>query len=181
MSGSKMIVCSQSGSGQPHLRLSLPPVRDRSGRDGSTGGRGMQGFTLLEVMLAVTLLAIVLPVLLGLRNRGLEFQDRARDMTKATLLAQEKLLETEFLLAYPMGEQNGDFKEPPPGLATQVAAESVTLGEDRAPGYRWRRVIIPTPLDRVREVKVQVLWMRGEMEESVDVSNYVFDTSGTGF
>lgn len=143
--------------------------------------RSQRGFTLLEVMLAVTLLAIVLPVLLGLRNRGLEFQGRARDITKATLLAQEKLLETEFLLAFPMGEQNGDFKDPPPGLATQVAVEGVTLGEDRAPGYRWRRVIIPTPLDRVREVKVQVLWMRGETEESVDVSNYVFDTAGTGF
>lgn len=130
------------------------------------------GFTLLEVMLAVALLAIVLPVLLGLRNRGLEFRDRAREITTATLLAQEKLLETELLFAMPVGEQTGDFKDAPPGLATQAT------GEDRAPGYRWRRIIAPTPLERVREIRVQVLWMRGETEDSVEVSNYVFDTSG---
>ena len=130
------------------------------------------GFTLLEVMLAVALLAIVLPVLLGLRNRGMEFRDRAREITTATLLAQEKLLETELLPVLPVGEQTGDFKNAPPGLATQAT------GEDRAPGYRWRRIVVPTPLDRVREVRVEVLWFRGQTEDSVEVSNYVFETSG---
>lgn len=131
------------------------------------------GFTLLEVMLAVALLAIVLPVLLGLRNRGLEFHDRAREIMMATLLAEEKLLETELQYTLPVGEQSGDFKDAPPGLATQGT------GEDRAPGYRWRRIIAPTPLDRVREIKIQVWWMRGETEDSVEVSNYVFDMFGT--
>lgn len=123
-------------------------------------------------MLAVALLAIVLPVLLGLRNRGLEFRDRAREITTATLLAQEKLLETELLPVLPVGDQSGDFKDAPPGLSAQGT------GEDRAPGYRWRRIIAPTPLDRVREIRIQVLWFRGDTEDSVEVSNYVFDTSG---
>lgn len=131
-----------------------------------------RGFTLLEVMLAVALLAIVLPVLLGLRNKGLELRDRAREIMAATLLAEEKLLETELLVTLPVGEQSGDFKDAPPGLSAQGT------GEDRAPGYRWRRTIAPTPLDRVREIKVQVLWMRGETEDSVEVSNYVFDSYG---
>lgn len=132
---------------------------------------GSRGFTLLEVMLAVALLAIVLPVLLGLRNRGMEFRDRAHEITTATLLAQEKLLETELLPTLPIGEQSGDFKSAPPGLSTQAT------GEDRAPGYRWRRIIAPTPLERVREIRVEVLWFRGQTEDSVEVSNYVFDTA----
>ncbi|MGQ0554700.1 MAG: prepilin-type N-terminal cleavage/methylation domain-containing protein [Nitrospiraceae bacterium] len=52
------------------------------------------GFTLLEVLLAIALLAIALPILLGLRNFDLGLQERASELTAATLLAQEKLLET---------------------------------------------------------------------------------------
>jgi general secretion pathway protein I len=87
-------------------------------------------------------------------------------------LAQEKLLETEFQLVLPTGEQTGDFKDAPPGLAFR------TTGEDRAPGYRWKRSVMPTPLEKVQEVRVEVLWNHGLNEESVELSHYVFQTTG---
>ncbi|HBR50769.1 MAG TPA: hypothetical protein DEA71_11855, partial [Nitrospira sp.] len=62
------------------------------------------GFTLLEVLLAIALLAIALPVLLGLRNFDLDLQSRATELTAATLLAQEKLLEIELAGQYSVGE-----------------------------------------------------------------------------
>jgi general secretion pathway protein I len=73
------------------------------------------GFTLLEVLLAIALLAIALPVLLGLRNFDLDLQDRASELTTATLLAQEKLVEVELLGQYAIGETVGEFRHVPLG------------------------------------------------------------------
>lgn len=126
-----------------------------------------QGFTLLEVLLAIALLAIALPVLLGLRNFDLDLHARAEELTAATLLAQEKLLETELLGVYPVGEVSGDFQAPPLGVQSAVPP-------DRALGYKWKRTVSPTPLELIREVRVQVSWPRGAQEETVEVSTYVF-------
>lgn len=126
-----------------------------------------RGFTLLEVLLAIALLAIALPVLLGLRNFDLDLQGRAAELTAATLLAQEKLLEIELAGQYPVGETAGEFFPLPFG--SQTALQAVP----RAVGYRWTRIIAPTPLEFVREVRLKVSWLRGEREESVEVSTYV--------
>jgi general secretion pathway protein I len=132
-------------------------------RDGGTSG-----FTLLEVLVAIALLAIALPVLLGLRNFDLDLHARAADLTTATLLAQEKLLETELQAAFPLGESSGDFQSAPLGVPAGV------LAPNRAPGYRWKRTILPTPLELIREVRIQISWPRGSVEETVEVSTYVF-------
>jgi general secretion pathway protein I len=124
------------------------------------------GFTLLEVLLAIALLAIALPVLLGLRN--LDLQDRASELTVATLLAQEKLLEVELLGQYAIGETVGEFRHVPLG------AQPVTHTTPRAVGYRWKQTIAPTPLELIREIRIKVTWPRAEREESLEVSTYVF-------
>ncbi|MBX3326666.1 MAG: prepilin-type N-terminal cleavage/methylation domain-containing protein [Nitrospira sp.] len=126
-----------------------------------------RGFTLLEVLLAIALLAIALPVLLGLRNFDLDLQSRAAELTAATLLAQEKLLEIELAGQYPVGEIMGEFLPLPLGSQTALQATP------RAVGYRWKRTISPTPLEFVREVRLRISWLRGEREESVEVSTYV--------
>jgi len=127
-----------------------------------------EGFTLLEVLLAIALLAIALPILLGLRNFDLELQERASELTAATLLAQEKLLETELSGQYAIGEISGDFPNVPLGAQTTMQAVP------RAIGYKWKRTIAPTPLELIREIRVKVSWLRGELEEAVEVSTYVF-------
>jgi general secretion pathway protein I len=137
-------------------------------RTSPTGTFGEQGFTLLEVLLAIALLAIALPILLGLRNFDLDLHERATELRAATLLAQEKLLEAELAGVYPIGEIAGDFRNAPLGAPATVAAS------ERAPGYKWKRTIAPTPLPLIREVRVKVSWPRGASEESVDVSTYVF-------
>lgn len=129
---------------------------------------GESGFTLLEVLLAIALLAIALPVLLGLRNFDLDLHARAGELTAATLLAQEKLLEAELAGLYPIGETVGDFRNAPLGAPLTVQAA------DRAVGYTWKRTISPTPLELIREVRIKVSWPRGAAEEAVEVSTYVF-------
>jgi len=119
-------------------------------------------------MMAMAILALALPILLGLRNRDVEMIERSRTMTHAVLLAQEKLFETSLLGFPPIGEQRGEFNTPPPGYATNPGAEN------RAPGFRWLRLVAPTPIEFVRDVRVRVLWNTGAAEESVELTTYVF-------
>jgi general secretion pathway protein I len=136
--------------------------------------RNTSGFTLLEVLIAIAILALALPVLLGLRNWDLDLQSRASDITAATMLAQEKLIEAEMSPVFPIGETSGDFRDPPPGY--QVAGDTA----DRADKYRWKRIITPTPLNSVREVKIQILWQQGISDEVLEASTFVFAPT-TGF
>jgi len=125
------------------------------------------GFTLLEVLLAIAVLAIALPVLLGLRNFDMNLHDRARQMTEATLLAQEKLLEAELAGTYPIGETAGEF------LTAPLGAPLTGQALQRPVGYRWKRIVSPTPFELIREVRIQVSWRRGIRQEALEVSTYV--------
>lgn len=133
-----------------------------------------RGFTLLEVLIAMAILALAMPILLGLRNWDLNLHSRAADITAATMLAQEKLIEAELLPQYPVGETTGDFRDPPPGY--QMPAEIT----NRAQRYRWKRIITTTQLPVVREVKIQILWQQGASDEVLEASTYVFAPT-TGF
>lgn len=136
--------------------------------------KGAGGFTLLEVLIAVAILALALPVLLGLRNWDLYLHSKAGDITAATLLAQEKLVEAELSPVFPLGETTGDFRNPPLGYQ---AIGDIT---NRADKYRWKRIVSTTPLNAVREVKIQILWHDGASDEQLEVSTYVF-VPGTTF
>ena len=130
-----------------------------------------RGFTLLEVLIALGILALALPILLGLRNWDLDLHARANELTTATILAQEKLIETESETLFPLGETGGEFLPTP--LGSQATADQTK----RPPNYRWKRIVSPTPLPIVKEVKIQVLWPRGKTEETLEVSTYVFSAN----
>ena len=130
-----------------------------------------RGFTLLEVLIALGILALALPILLGLRNWDLDLHARAKELTTATILAQEKLIETESGTLLPLGESGGEFQATP--LGSQATAEIT----NRPSNYRWKRFVSPTPLPIVKEVKIQVLWPRGTTEETLEVSTYVFSAN----
>lgn len=132
-----------------------------------------RGFTLLEVLIALGILTLALPILLGLRNWDLDLHARANELTIATILAQEKLIETEVGPPVALGEAGGEFQLTP--LGSQASAEQT----NRPAGYRWKRIVSRTPLPIVQEVKIQVIWPRGALEEMVEVSTYVFTTSPT--
>jgi general secretion pathway protein I len=126
-----------------------------------------RGFTLLEVMIALAIVALAIPVLLGLRNWDVALRSEAETLTAATLLAQEKLLETEVEGPPPVGEQRGEFTERLPGFRFPVAPR------DRAPGFRWTRRVLATPFDTIREVRIRIAWPKGEAEAALEVTQYV--------
>lgn len=125
-----------------------------------------RGFILLEIMVAVVILSMALPILLGLRNRDIELVSHARAVTTATLLAHAKLVETAIQDLPLVGEQGGDFSAAPGG--------NLTLGLGHLSGFRWTRRVMPTSSNSIREIRVRVTWPRGDDEEAVEMSSYAF-------
>lgn len=80
------------------------------------------GFTLLEVMVAVSILAIALSVLYGSQSKSVSLATEARFNTLAPILAAGKFaeLESEMIVE---GSDNGDFGEEYPGFAWSFTAE----------------------------------------------------------
>jgi general secretion pathway protein I len=121
-------------------------------------GISNRGFTLLEVMIALAIIAITMVTLLGLANRSISVNARVQKITQATLLAQQKMNEIEVAARDKTGgatEQNGTFESP-------------------FDGYRWEVAYRDTPLPSVKEVIVTVLWGERRKNEMVDLTSFLF-------
>lgn len=120
---------------------------------------GQKGFTLLEIMVSLAIISIAMIAMLSLGNRSIGVHDHLQRITQATLLAQQKMSESE-LRAKEGGlaqlqESNGDFAEP--------FAE-----------YRWSIELDDTPLPSVQMVTVKVFWGDEDRNEGVDVTSFLF-------
>lgn len=117
--------------------------------------RGSHGFTLLEVMVAVAILAIVLVSLLGLKNRGTQDVMFSEHITTATLLAKRMMTETLLTTPIVQKEDEGEFPE------------------EEFKGYTWKMTISPSEIEKtLMEVRVAVLWKEGERQEQVELVSY---------
>lgn len=107
-----------------------------------------RGFSLLEVLVAIAILATAFTALLGLHTQNLRTIARERSYSEALFLARERLATIELQGTPELGQSSGDFEGPYPG---------------EYPGYRWElQVDIPFPFTNVREVTVRVLPPDGE-------------------
>jgi general secretion pathway protein I len=106
--------------------------------------RGSAGFTLLEVMVALAVIAIAFTALLGLHARNLRLAARDEAYTRALFLARELVAEIELGRQPPdVGAAEGNFESQHPG---------------EYPGYRWQRDVTPIPLlSSVRQITVRVI------------------------
>ena len=118
------------------------------------------GFTLLEVMVALAIVAIALVPLLRLHLLSLDATMRAQSLTTATLLAQEHMA---LLPSFPEpGEEKGGFDDP--GLArfhwhTLVTEDEVILG-------------LSAQLVKLRHIAVTVVWIEGQREHHYTLETY---------
>lgn len=115
-----------------------------------------RGFTLIEVMVAVAILAVSFVVLIGLRNTDISITYEIHNITRATLLAQKKMAELEAEGFPQLGIISGDFTGP----------------DDR---YVWTQTVNTTPFDFAREVNVEVSWKDGEQTRSIDLVTYMVE------
>jgi len=132
------------------------------GRHQGPGASGdAPGFTLLEVMIALAIVAIALVTLLGLSTRSLTLNERVQRITQATLLAQQRLAELETGAAAAESGQEASGRFPPPFDA-----------------YRWRLDYAETPLASVRQVTVAVIWGSEKKNEAVELTSFLFRPRG---
>ncbi len=120
-----------------------------------------KGFSLLEVMIALAIVAIALVTLLGLSNRTILVQDRVQKLTRATLLAQQLMSEQEIK---------------PATERTWVPEEDVFAAPFEE--FRWQVSYQDTLINQVKQVTVTVLWGEAEKNESVELVSFLPQGSG---
>ncbi len=99
--------------------------------------RGQPGFTLLEVMVALAILATAFVALLKLHSDSIGMVISSQVYSKASELAQYKMFEIELTGLKNLTFMSGEF-------------------DDFAPEYTWGIDIEPTPLDPWVRVTVSV-------------------------
>lgn len=185
--------------------------------------RRARGFTLLEVMVALAILAVSLVAILGINGGTVRSHAYAKRLTVATMLARSKMvdLETHFYHEGFTSEfdqaMEGDFSEEgwkdfrwraeivvpkldagqTTALVQQLAAQLLgDLGKSEdgdGPTYDTQTMlgpyqgmiesqiatIVETMKKSLREVRLQVSWMDGKREETLDVVTHMVILGGT--
>jgi len=85
------------------------------------------GFTLLEVLVAVAILAIAMVAILKANVQSLDTLTRSRETSTASLLAASKLAEVEAAGAANWSELRGDFAEDYPDYTWEVETSSTEV------------------------------------------------------
>ena len=86
-----------------------------------------KGLTLLEVLVAVAILAIAMVAILKANVQNLDGLTKSRETTTASLLAASKLAEIEAAGVANWGESQGDFGEDYPEYTWQVETTSTEV------------------------------------------------------
>jgi general secretion pathway protein I len=88
-----------------------------------------RGFTLLEVMIAVAIIALALTTLLGLQTRSVSLANEAKFFTTAALLAQERMAAMEVEQPDRLVGGAGDFGAELPDYRWEVTVSDVDVPE----------------------------------------------------
>jgi type II secretion system protein I len=107
-------------------------------KDSGTRQKKMAGFTLLEVMVAMAVLAIALVGVYQLQSQSISLATESRFKTSAALLAQSKMADVENVALLSNHTEEGDF------------------GADY-PQYSWRLEITATELPQFKKIDVTVV------------------------
>ena len=85
------------------------------------------GFSLLEVMAAMSIIAIALTAVLSSQSQSVSLASEAKFSTTAALLAQSKLAEIETMEQRDLRSDSGDFGDDFLGYTWELSVSDVTL------------------------------------------------------
>ena len=85
------------------------------------------GFTLLEVLISIAIIAIVLLSVYRLHSQTLAMTTANRFYTQAPLLAQGKMAQLEALSSESISDDSGDFGDAFPGYNWSVSTEILSV------------------------------------------------------
>ena len=90
---------------------------------------GAAGFTLIEVMIAVSLISIALVTLIGSQSQSVSMATVSRFDTMASLLAQQKMTELSLQQYSAVHDGDGDFGEDWPGFTWKAKVTELSENE----------------------------------------------------
>ena len=111
----------------------------------------MRGFTLLEIMIALAIMAGTILTLLSAFNHHLAIVGRDREETVALLLARGKLEELEMVPAESLSPQEGTFAP-------------------ERPAFAWKLGLSPTAITGLRQLTLTVFW--DDKRKSLSLDHY---------
>ena len=98
------------------------------------------GFTLLEVMVAMAIIAIALTAVLGSQSQSLSLAGEAKFSTTVSFLAQSKMAEIESEKPENLTGNSGDFGEDFPGYRWNLRIDDVTFDEPEGVSDHLRQI-----------------------------------------
>ncbi len=135
------------------------------GADSGGIRKNQDGFTLIEVVVAMTILVMFLVPILGAISGGMKNIATAKRRSAALMLAQDKMTELEMMpVPETEGSESGDFSE--------------------FPDYRWEYEAIKTPdlelmEERIgligMEIHLSVFWSEGQSEKSISLKTLIME------
>ncbi|MBM3253700.1 MAG: prepilin-type N-terminal cleavage/methylation domain-containing protein [Candidatus Omnitrophica bacterium] len=134
--------------------------------------KGERGFTLIEIITALSILTIGILSLVSLLTVGLASFGTSQDITIATLKAQQKLEETK---------RNGVNNLPaPPALPGKgIFSAPVQFSDNQR--FSWQMAVsyvddgsgTNTAVGDLREVNIRITWLRFRRTYSEDFTTYI--------
>jgi len=126
----------------------MKDILNRKGKD--------HGFTLLEIIICLGLIALVLVAVFHLQAQNLDLQSEAQFMTTATCLLQERLSRIQALERVEEGTNTGDF------------------GQDY-PDYTYTQEVSEVPdTETLYKVKVTVVLERDKAHRDLWLETYLY-------
>ncbi|MDA1190845.1 MAG: type II secretion system protein [Candidatus Poribacteria bacterium] len=118
------------------------------------------GFTLLEILVSLTILGLILPVILYAFTASSRTRAVSDGRTTAAYLARDKMAELESITPIEVGEAQGEFEE---GSAVTWATSITQQGE----------------LDGLYDCVVTVAWMEAGQQREFSIRTYLADRAAT--
>ena len=148
------------------------------------------GFTLLEVMIAMAIMAVAFGAILTSQSGAIRQAITAKELNTAGWLAHRAMVEAEHLTeGKPFDEldkeQDGQFKEPFQNYSWKREVRELKFPDLTQPSKEGEgvpetarimgKVITKYLNTAMRELVVTVSWKRGKSEQSVKLTTYLID------
>ena len=122
----------------------------QSNRDKIRSGRSIAAFTMVEIIVALTILSVTMVAVFGSMRMCATASHHTRMLTKSVLLAESLLAET-------MLSENTTYE----------------TREGREDLYQWKIQIAPTPVENLGAVHVQVQWQEQQRLQQCELFSLV--------